>query len=368
MSLSSLIVVIVILSLLEQSDSYRFGPRTALLTNRLSATWQEQVDEFVDVDTSCDARKDIANNLIKSLDSITNDVIQAIKDRDIEKIAPSTLTYGKNLKNAQAFRKQLLSDIIPDLITNQIPKLVTETPNIIKKVTSSPPDPSKLIKQGEEALNFARDLSQDPSLLQSTLDDARKEVKNIFKATPEGLYSPPYEVLKSTENFEIRKYSSYSVASTSIESSSSSSADVDTDILATGNSFNELAGYILSGENEKSEKLSMTTPVIMTSGRMDFILPDKLNKETAPKPKSSKITIEDVEGEIVAVRTFPGIPTEKEVAKQRATLEDALLADGLIYDNLSFKTLTYNPPYTLPWLRRNEVSLKVEYKSSVDDQ
>ena len=35
---------------------------------------------------------------------------------------------------------------------------------------------------------------------------------------------------------------------------------------------------------------------------------------------------------------------------------------GIMYDNLSFKVLQYNPPQTLPWLRRNEVTVKVLYK------
>ena len=62
---------------------------------------------------------------------------------------------------------------------------------------------------------------------------------------------------------------------------------------------------------------------------------------------------------MVATRSFPGYATEKEVARQRALLEDALLADGFAYDNLSFKALQFNPPQTLPWVRRNEVSLQI---------
>jgi hypothetical protein len=360
-----MLLMILFLSSLSLTRSFLTHPHSIKLRKHatiLQSTWQEKFDKFVDVDTACDTRRDLANDLVRSLDSIANDFISAIKDRNIEKIAPPNLTYGKNLKSAKAFREQLVSDIIPDVITNQIPKLLTDGPKIAKRVREEITVDS-IKKQSEEIINFARDLSQDPSALQSTVDDLRKEVKNIFKSTPEGLQTPTYDILKSTITYEIREYKSYSVISTQINpTSSDSTSAVEDDMLATGTSFNELAGYILSGENMDSRKLAMTTPVIMGGGKMDFVLPDGLTAESAPKPKSSKLSLEDVSSSIVAVKQFSGIPTEKEVARQRAMLEDALLADGIIYDNLSFKTLTYNPPYTLPWLRRNEVSLKVDYK------
>jgi hypothetical protein len=81
---------------------------------------------------------------------------------------------------------------------------------------------------------------------------------------------------------------------------------------------------------------------------------------SAPIPKSDKVIIKDISSEFLAVREFPGFATDGEVSIQRAMLEDALLADGVVYDNLSFKVFQYNPPYTLPWLRRNEVSLALD--------
>lgn len=356
MSLKLFVLLITIACILILSNGFKIT-KTQTTSFKLSSTWQEEFDQFVDIDTSCDSRREVAQNLIKKVDSIANDVVTSIRERNVEKLAPTNLKYGKNLKGAQEFRKQLFNDIFPDLITNQIPKLVSEAPKIIQLATTDVP--SKLMKRAEDSISFARDLSNDPSFLQSTVDDIRNEVKNVFKTTPVGLSTPNYTVLKSTITYEIRKYEPYAVASTEL---SESGFGGESDIISSGTSFNTLAGYILSGENDKSRKLSMTTPVIMSNGRMDFILPFTLSSSTAPTPNSDKITLKDVESEVIAVKEFSGIATEKEIARQRALLEDSLLADGIIYDNLSFKTLTYNPPYTLPWLRRNEVCLKVEYR------
>ena len=92
---------------------------------------------------------------------------------------------------------------------------------------------------------------------------------------------------------------------------------------------------------------------------MEFVLADGLTADTAPSPISTKVSLADIPPSTLAVRSFPGLATDGEVQRQRTALEDALLAEGIEYDNLSFKVAQYNPPYTLPWLRKNEITLKI---------
>lgn len=319
----------------------------------MSASWQQDLDEVLDVDTSLDLKREKAKILLEKIRDIASDVGNAAKDRDFSKLAPIETNYGKAIQGLKAFKSQLRTDIIPDFVTRQLPKLVQEAPNVLKEVINKTPEISVT-----SFMENIKELSEE---------DIRKEIKSIFK-TPEDLYSPPFTVLKTTQEYEVRKYDAYTVAQAQMNDEDNIGS-----ILVSGNSFNTLASYIF-GNNTKSdgvgsEKMSMTTPVIMTEGQMEFVLPKNFDASTSPTPKSSKVTVKDVSEEIVAVKAFTGIVTDKEITIQRSSLEDALLADGITYDNLSFKVLQYNPPYSLPWIRRNEVSLKVtaDLKELIDE-
>lgn len=313
---------------------------------RLNAlSWQEEVDQFLNIDTACDNRRAIFGNLLSKTQEIVGDVVSAVQDNDIKKIAPPSLAYGKAVVGLQAVRRQLLSDILPEVLTKTIPKIVEGGPKILKDIVSKGPE------RGQDIFKNIQEISQDPSQVQTLVDDLRRELKNVVKSTPDGLDGPSYDVIKDCESYQVRRYSMYSVCSIPMTSSEGSEMP---DPLTSGDSFTELADYIF-GEN-----LSMTTPVILGGGAMEFVLPSGVNALTAPIPKSSKISVKDVAADVVATREFPGFATDGEVSRQRAMLEDALLADGVIYDNLTFKVLQYNPPYTLPWLRRNEVSLSID--------
>jgi len=335
----------------RQSLRPRSNPNSGLWSSVTSSSeqWQGLVESVLDVDTSCESRTETLKKLTEQryLSQITNDVVEAIRERDVTKVAPRTRKYGKDLAAFQAFQKQLISDIIPDLLKRG-PGLLAEAPRLVNEVVKQGPS------RGSKLVETLQELSSDASFLQSTVDELKREVKNIVKTTPEGLATPAYKVLVQTESYEVREYEAFAVCSTSMGTNS----DVG-DVLASGNGFNKLAGYVLEGENESSTKMSMTTPVITSQGQMQFVMPLDKNAETAPKPTNSDVTIKNVEKSVCAVREFTGLATDAEVSKQRAALEDALLADSIAYDNLSFSVLQYNPPYTLPWLRRNEVSLRV---------
>jgi hypothetical protein len=329
-----------------------------------AATWQEDLDRILDVDTPCDIRRDVAKGFLQKFSEISNDVISAVQEQNIEKIAPKSSSYGKAVAGFQAFQNQLISDVIPDLLTKGVPKLVDEGPKLINQLLER--GPTEIVESGQKAINTAREIAGDASLLQSTVDDLRREMKNIVKSTPEGLQTPVYEVLSKNDEYEIRKYAPYSVCTTNMANSAAVVSDpgaIPVEPFLTSNSFNTLAKYVF-GENMldgRSEKLSMTTPVITDATSMSFVLPRNYDSMSAPIPTSEEVVLKDLPSEIVAVREFSGLVTEGEISRQKAKLEDALIAAGMIYDSASFKVLQYNPPYTLPWVRRNEICVNVNY-------
>lgn len=144
----------------------------------------------------------------------------------------------------------------------------------------------------------------------------------------------------------------YIFGNNSVEATSVAAVDVDDE-------NDDEAAFFSAADDSSSVEMGMTTPVIIDESSMSFVLPNKYTAATAPRPKDPAITIEDVGSQLLAARKFTGLATENEVAKQRAKLEDALISDGVMYDATTFKVFTYNPPLTLPWVRRNEVCFTV---------
>ena len=155
-----------------------------------------------------------------------------------------------------------------------------------------------------------------------------------------------YKVVKENKNYEIRKYSDRLV----IETNSTQ-----------GNAFRKLFNYI-SGNNEQKEEIKMTVPVTqeIKNGNMtmQFYLPSKFNKDNAPKPSNEEIEILTIEGGYYAVIKYSGRSSDKNFLKNKDILEKQLKQDNVVILSPPIRA-SYNSPFTLPILKRNEVMYRV---------
>lgn len=144
-------------------------------------------------------------------------------------------------------------------------------------------------------------------------------------------------------------------------------------LLSSGESFNALAAYLL-GENDEAATLAMTTPVATDyvgkiPRRMSLVLPvaAAASAEAAPRPTSARVFVSERVPARYAVRAFGGFATEGEVKRQLLLLKSdlAMYGGGMGYaadfdpatgEDL-YSVLQYNPPTTLPFLRRNEIAI-----------
>lgn len=183
------------------------------------------------------------------------------------------------------------------------------------------------------------------------------------QAAPE----PEYTVAVSEPPFEIRDYPPLAVATTTV------SGDYDQAVDA---GFRRLFDYI-RGANRPAAEIPMTAPVItepagrdipmtapvITEERGDawqvmFVLPPDMDAGDAPRPTDPEVQIDTLPERRVAVVGFSGFLDAENIAEQRSRLARWLEGRGEQPAG-PWQAAGYHPPWTLPWLRRNEVMVPV---------
>jgi hypothetical protein len=185
---------------------------------------------------------------------------------------------------------------------------------------------------------------------------------------------PRYEVIKKDNDFELRRYQPMIIAEVLVTGTLSE---------ASNKGFRQIADFIF-GNNEdpvkkQSEKIAMTAPVTMeadtsskiamtapvtmegTGGawKMAFVMPSKFTMDTLPKPKNTNIIIKQIPSQQLAVVTFSGWVDEEKLVVQTTRLNEWMAKNGLKSSG-SVQLSRYNPPWTLPFWRRNEVWVKLD--------
>ncbi|HPA46679.1 MAG TPA: heme-binding protein [bacterium] len=195
---------------------------------------------------------------------------------------------------------------------------------------------------------------------------------------------PAYEVIQKYEKFELRRYSPYIVAETEV---TGAFEDV-------GNQAFRILFSFISGNNRKSEKIAMTAPVnqspVDTEGEkiamtvpviqspapesqdrktyiFAFVMPSKYTLETLPQPNDSRVKFRQVPGKLMAAHTYSGSWKEKKYRKHESLFLESLKKAGLsplgspVYAR-------YNSPFSLSFLRRNEVLVEISDPSSIQTE
>ena len=181
---------------------------------------------------------------------------------------------------------------------------------------------------------------------------------------------PQFSVLEKTHPFELRSYAPMILAEVKVE------GDLEE---ASGQGFRLIAAYIF-GQNQVSEKIAMTTPVAiegqtpksakiaMTSpvniepnaGQwiVSFVMPAQYTMESLPKPLNSKVQLRQIPAVKRAVISFSGFYNANKVTERTLELEEWMKSKNLQAASVP-KFARYNPPWTLPFMRRNEIMIDV---------
>ena len=162
----------------------------------------------------------------------------------------------------------------------------------------------------------------------------------------------PFNIVHQTDVYEIRHYVDRLAVQATYTNQNSS--------------FRNLFNYI-SGANIESEKIQMTTPVTQFEESsemvMQFYLPSKFTKKTAPVPTDPRVKLITIEEGHYAVIKYSGRLTDKNFNKHKKILKENLTEDKIEIIGSAIKA-TYNGPFTLPMLRRNEVMFHVDWRKN----
>ena len=187
-----------------------------------------------------------------------------------------------------------------------------------------------------------------------------------------GTEEPHYTVVETLGALQIRQYGPRLAAETTVDGN---------EVGSRGEGFRRLAGYIF-GDNTARSSIAMTAPVAQEAGsktiamtapvvqdrtadgqwRIRFFMPAQYTMETLPRPNNPAVHIVAVPAQTYGVYRYSGSTDAASTAAARRELLQLLEGSGWapVGEPVSW---FYDPPWTLPFLRRNEAAVPVERPS-----
>ena len=180
---------------------------------------------------------------------------------------------------------------------------------------------------------------------------------------------PAYKQVLGEGAFELRDYPALVAAEVTVAGDQKEAA---------GKGFRLLAGYIFGANKRRqsiamtapvaqqaaSEKIAMTAPVAQTQGptgtwMVRFTMPSAYSLQTLPVPDDSRVNLRNIPPARCAVLRFSGLAQPADVGDKSKELLALVKSHGLRAIG-PVALAQYNPPWTLWFMRRNEVMIEVE--------
>ena len=177
---------------------------------------------------------------------------------------------------------------------------------------------------------------------------------------------PDYKVIQSEQNIEIRQYEPMIIAEVEVDGKREDAIRDGFRLLADyifgNNTVQQVISMTAPVQQKENQKIAMTAPVqqqsMGKSWRMSFVMPSKYRLDSLPVPNNNRVRLKEILTKKFVVIEFSGTNSNENVTEHENQLMNYIEANQ-IKINGSPKYAFYNPPWSLPFLRRNEVMIEI---------
>jgi len=177
---------------------------------------------------------------------------------------------------------------------------------------------------------------------------------------------PGYKVIQSEQNIEIRQYDPMIIAEVEVEGKREDAIREGFRLLADyifgNNRVEQVISMTAPVQQNENQKIAMTAPVQQQltglSWKISFVMPSKHNMDSLPIPNNNRVRLKGILPQKFVVIRFSGTNSYENLTENENRLMNYVQANEIKIKG-SPKYAYYNAPWTLPFLRRNEVMIEI---------
>ena len=179
---------------------------------------------------------------------------------------------------------------------------------------------------------------------------------------------PNYDVLSSsTDDIEIRQYAPMVIAEVEVrgarEEAISDGFRLLADYIFGNNTTQQDIAMTAPVQQQANKKIAMTAPVQQQSSgdrwKVSFVMPAEYSLSTLPEPNNEQVKLKQIPAKDFIAIQFSGTNSKQNITKHERQLRQYIERNN-IQTLGSPKYAFYNPPWTLPFMRRNEVMIEID--------